>query len=94
MEISANRTIEPEYTIKGSYDFTDADLAAAFGSLPTAEGQDLFYNVFGPTFRTKPPEEKWALLARIAALVANPVDLPATAARFSLPPTGTPKKPR
>lgn len=90
--INVVRQIEPEYKITGDFSFSDADITAAFSGLSSSEGQELFYNLFSPAWRSKSPDEQLALLARLAQLVVKPpVPEPAVSARFVLPDSASKK---
>lgn len=65
MQLNSTRNVEPP-SLRGSFEFTEADLTAAFASADPDE--DLFYAVFGPKWAAKPVSEKLTLLARVAAL--------------------------
>jgi hypothetical protein len=53
-------------SIGGQFSFNEADLAAAFANADPDE--QLYFDVFGPTWAAKTVSEKLTLLARVAAL--------------------------
>ena len=68
MNVDAKRPTEPVPTIAGTFDFTEADVVAAFEG-QTNPDEELFYAVFSGAWKRKTASERLLLLSQIAALV-------------------------
>lgn len=75
-EVAITGQVSP-YVLRGTFNFTDAELSAAFSVADPDE--QLFFDVYGPELAHKLPSEKFEVLKRMAELVERAATLGLTA---------------